>query len=75
MNTKHLKCWLWKILWALGFITFVLAWIANYNQGAIFGFGALAWFWTSLVLAVHAIPIKLDCHNCDVCQVAPKQMM
>ncbi len=69
MNKKHWKCHIWKVLWGLGFIAMILAWITNFMQSTIIGMGALAWFWNSLVLGVLAISIKLDCHNCDVCQV------
>ncbi|MDP3769692.1 MAG: hypothetical protein Q8R40_02005 [bacterium] len=69
MDKKHCKCLLWKGLWALGLITLILAWVSNYTQAALLGYGALAWFWTALVLGVLAIPIKLDCHDCSTCSV------
>ena len=68
MNKKHLKCLFWKVLWALSALSVILAWYTNFTQSAIINLGALAWFWNALVLGVLAIPIKLDCHNCNVCQ-------
>ncbi|MBI3019703.1 MAG: hypothetical protein HYY60_00025 [Parcubacteria group bacterium] len=68
MDRKHFKCWLWKGLWALGFVAFVVALVAsNGSAGAVFGFDAAYWFWVSLILVAHSIPIKLDCHDCSVC--------
>ena len=72
INRKHFKCLCWKTLWGLGFLSLILAWITNYNQSAIIGYGALAWFWNALVLGVLAISIKLDCHSCDTCQIGMK---
>ena len=66
---KHYKCLLWKVLWLLSLISLILAWYTNFSQSSIISFGALAWFWNALIFSVLAIPIKLDCHSCDVCQV------
>ncbi len=67
MNRKHFKCTFWKILWGLSALCVLFAWYTNFSQATIANMGALAWFWNALVLGVLAIPIKLDCHNCEVC--------
>ena len=72
MNRKHIKCLCWKALWGLGFLSLILAWVTNYTQSSIIGYGALAWFWNALVLGVLAISIKLDCHSCEPCQIGMK---
>jgi len=59
MDKKHLKCRLWKVLWGLSFLSLVLAWS---------GFDGQYWMWNALVLAMLAVPIKLDCQSCKVCQ-------
>lgn len=65
---KHtLKCWLWKGLWLLSVVAAVLAWVGLISRSVILGIEPLAWFWTALVLAVWAIPIKLNCADCGVC--------
>ncbi len=69
MDRRHLKCLLWKGLWALGAVSFILALVAaNGGTGIILGFDAGYWFWVALVLAGLSIPIKLDCHSCSVCK-------
>lgn len=69
---KHLiKCWLWKILWGLAAVSFVLAWVSVIQQAPIGQFDPLFLFWNALILGVLATPIKLDCHNCDTCRVGP----
>ena len=68
MEKQHIKCWLWKVLWALCAISLVLAWMSGIN-GMMFNLPAGIWFWTALVLGVLAIPIKLDCHSCNTCGI------
>lgn len=69
MSKKHLKCWLWKILWVLSFGFFVVAIIGALRGGPLLGLDPLLGFWSALVLGVLAIPIKLDCADCSVCRV------
>ncbi len=66
MEKKHMKCLVWKVLWLLGAISLVLAWMAGPN-GAALTLPAPMWFWSALVLGVLAISIKLDCHACGMC--------
>ena len=69
MDRRHYKCLLWKGLWGLGAVSFVLALVAaNGSAGAVLGFDAGYWFWVALVLVGLSIPIKLDCHSCSVCK-------
>lgn len=67
---KHLiKCWLWKVLWVLAAVAFVLAWVSVIRQAPIGQFDPLFLFWNALILGVLATPIKLDCHSCETCSV------
>lgn len=69
---KHLiKCWLWKIMWGLAALCFVLAWVSVIRQAPIGQFDPLFLFWNALILGVLAVPVKLDCHDCSTCNVAP----
>lgn len=73
MNKKHLKCWLWKILWGLSAIAFAFAWISVF-RGAPFGqFDPLFLLWNALILGILSVPIKLDCQACDTCGVSFRQ--
>ncbi len=70
MMKKHLvKCWLWKVLWVLSALSFILAWVSVIRQAPIGQFDPLFLLWNALVLAVLAAPIKLDSHSCGVCGV------
>lgn len=71
---QHYKCWIWKALWILSLASFVVALVGAYGRQAVFGLEPLAWFWNALVLGVLAVPVKLDCHNCGVCQVPKSEM-
>ena len=66
MDRKHFKCLLWKGLWGLGVVSFVLA-CASIWSGTPLWLTAEHWFWSALILGVLAIPIKLDCTACSVC--------
>ena len=74
-NKKHLKCWLWKVMWGLGALAFILAWVSVLMRAPIGPFDPLFLLWNALVLGVLATPIKLDCHSCDVCGVKSPGMM
>ncbi|MEK7599131.1 MAG: hypothetical protein AAB474_01605 [Patescibacteria group bacterium] len=71
MDRKHFKCFLWKVLWGLGFLSLVAAWL-SLKSSAVFGFDAAIWFWNALIFAALSISIKLDCHACDVCGISPR---
>ena len=72
MMGKHLiKCWLWKGLWILAAISFILAWISVMRRAPIGQFDPLFLLWNALVLGVLTIPIKLDCKACHTCSVGP----
>lgn len=69
-NKKHLlKCWLWKALWGLSFLSFIFAWATVITQSPLFLFSPDLYLWTALVLGVLSIPVKQDCANCSVCGV------
>ena len=68
MDRKHFKCLLWKGLWGLGVIALVLAFFAI-QSGKVWGYDSLHWYAGALILAVLAIPIKLDCRSCTVCKI------
>jgi len=70
MDRKHLKCLLWKALWGISVLSLIAAWFSL--QDTILGFNAQFWFWNGLLFGVLAIPIKLDCHSCDTCQIGPR---
>ena len=61
------KCWIWKGLWVLSVLAFVLAIVASKNDAAVFGFDAAHWYWNALLFGVLSVPIKLDCQACQVC--------
>ncbi len=68
MARKHFKCWLWKILWSFAGLSLVLSW-GGFEQGVVATLPVEMWLWNSLVLGVLAISVKLDCHDCSVCNV------
>lgn len=72
MMLQHWKCWLWKLLWLAGGVSFVLALVSIYLQSLILSLDPAAWYWNALILVALSIPVKMDCHNCGVCQ-APRQ--
>jgi len=74
MNKHLLKCWLWKGLWVLSALSFILAWASVIMQAPIGRFDPLFLLWNALVLAVLATPIKLDCNKCGVCNVSGGSM-
>ena len=76
MGKKHLiKCWVWKGLWVLSVVAFVLAWVSVLRKAPIGQFDPLFLFWNALILGVLAVPVKLDCKACETCNVsAPHQM-
>lgn len=68
---KHLiKCWLWKVMWALAVLSFILAWVSVLMRAPIGQFDPLFLLWNALVLGVLATPIKLDCQHCETCSVS-----
>ncbi len=71
---KHLKCWLWKGLWGVSALSFLLSWAIVIYGSPLFGLDPLLLLWTALVLGVLSIPVKLDCQNCTTCQVPSARM-
>ena len=67
MDRKHFKCLLWKGLWGLAVAAGALACVSAISGRVLFLYTAEHWFWNALILAVLAIPIKLDCTSCGVC--------
>ncbi|HWO07432.1 MAG TPA: hypothetical protein VNM40_02515 [Candidatus Paceibacterota bacterium] len=70
MGRHLLKCWLWKALWGLAVLCFVLAWVSVLRQAPIGQFDPLFLFWNALILGILAVPIKLDCQTCETCTVS-----
>lgn len=69
---KHLiKCWLWKVMWGIAALSFILAWVSVIMRAPIGQFDPLFLLWNALVLGVLAVPIKLDCAGCSTCSVVP----
>jgi hypothetical protein len=67
-DRKHIKCILWKTLWGLAFIALILAWIgARSATGTIFTLDAGLLIYTSMILGILSIPLKLDCADCPTC--------
>ena len=58
-------------MWGVAVLAFLLAWVSVLRKALILGLDPLFLLWNSLVLGVLAVPIKLDCHSCDVCGVNP----
>lgn len=76
MGKKHLiKCWIWKGLWVLSVVAFVLAWVSVLRKAPIGQFDPLFLFWNALILGVLAVPVKLDCKTCETCNVSAPRMM
>ena len=71
MNKKHFKCLLWKGLWGVGALSLIAAWL-SLKSSAVIGLDAQTWFWNALIFVALSIPIKLDCHSCDVCGIGPR---
>jgi len=70
--SKHLiKCWLWKGLWVLSALSFILAWVSVIRQAPIGQFDPLFLLWNALILGMLSITIKLDCNKCGTCNVGP----
>jgi hypothetical protein len=67
MLNHHMKCWIWKKLWALSALAMIVGWVAAIQNSPILGLQGIYWFMTALVLGVLAIPIKLDCTQCGTC--------
>ncbi|MCI0533578.1 hypothetical protein L0Y49_05170 [bacterium] len=66
MNRKHFKCLLWKGLWIVSIFFLAAAW-ASLNSDS-------EWLlWNALIFAVLSVPIKLDCHSCEVCQIPTRR--
>ena len=71
MGNKHLiKCWIWKAMWVLAVLSFVLAWVSVMRRAPIGQFDPLFLLWNALVLGVLSIPVKLDCRKCGTCNVS-----
>ena len=71
LGNKHLiKCWLWKAMWGLAILSFILAWVSVIRRAPIGQFDPLFLLWNALVLGVLATPIKLDCRRCGTCNVS-----
>lgn len=67
---KHIiKCWIWKAMWGLAALAFLLAWISVIRQAPIGQFDPLFLFWNALILGILSIPVKLDCHDSCGCSV------
>ena len=67
--SHSVKCLLWKVLWLAAAVSLALSWYAIWTRGVVLGLDPLAWYWNALVLAVLAIPVKLDCKDCGTCSV------
>lgn len=52
--------WVSVVLWVLGVVALVLAWVAVSRRGLIFGLEPLAWYWNSLIFGV----LSLGSHQC-----------
>ena len=75
MGKHHMKCWLWKTLWVLAAIAFILAWVSVLRRATILNMDPLFLLWNALVLGVLSIPVKLDCHSCNTCNPKGGAMM
>ena len=68
------QCWyvVGLLLWTASAVSLIYAWIAS-GRGDMLGRGADFWFWTALVMAVLANPLRMisagrDCGcGCDSC--------
>ncbi|NBV76711.1 hypothetical protein EBR66_00895 [bacterium] len=69
MNKKHIKCWLWKILWGLAAAALISAWLSVVLKTAVVGIDPAFLLWNALILSSLAIAIKLDCTSCTTCEV------
>lgn len=76
MMQKHLiKCWLWKGMWGVAAFAFALAWVSVLRRAPVFQLDPIFLLWNSLILGILAIPVKLDCHKCETCNVGGMKQM
>ena len=69
MNTHSMKCWLWKVLWAVSALSLVGAWASVVMGAPLFNIDPGLLLWNAVILASLAISIKLDCASCSACSV------
>lgn len=66
-DTWHQTCGCVKmlggLLWFLGFVSLILAWVAARN-GEVFGYDAIFWMMNTLALGILATPLKLKKRKC-----------
>lgn len=62
------KMWLWKVLWGLSALSFILAWVSVLNQAPIGKFDPLFLLWNALILGILASSSKHE-PNCNHCNV------
>lgn len=71
-------CWhpmLGLILWIAASASLLMAWVAVYRRGLVWGLEPLAWYWNALVLGVLALGKKGGGHgSCGSCMPEEKQM-
>ena len=79
-HTKfHLSCcfrpMLSFALWLAAVASLVMAWVAVYQRGLVFGLEPLAWYWNALVLGVLSMGKKGYSHgSCGTCMSEKKEM-
>lgn len=64
------RIWVWKVLWVLSALSFVLAWVSVLRQAPIGQFDPLFLLWNALILGVLAMSSRHE-PNCSTCEVKP----
>ncbi len=64
------KIWLWKVLWGLSALSFVLAWVSVIRQAPLGQFDPLFLLWNALILGILAVSVKHE-PGCGHCEVKP----
>lgn len=68
------KMWLWKVLWALSALSFILAWVSVIRQAPIGQFDPLFLLWNALILGILASSAKHE-PDCKTCAMEPSHSM
>ena len=61
------------ILWLAGAASLLLAWVAGYKKGLVWGLEPLAWYWNALVLGVLGMGAR-SCKEDGCCMLMEKEM-
>jgi hypothetical protein len=67
MSMHMVKMWLWKVLWGLSALSFIMAWVSVIMQAPIGQFDPLFLLWNALILGILANSAKHE-PSCTTCK-------